>query len=185
MNFSILYGSSEYGLARNIYKDTYDYVTETKRKEYLAECKDLLESWFKAVPNIKKWLEDNFAFAKKHGYVETMFGRRRYLVFSGSNYWKFQNSARREAGNTPIQSTASDICCLAAIEFQRFINHPENRADGCRIVNIVHDNILAEVPDEKAEYYAKALKEIMEHKVNPLKLVPLKVDGKITKRWDK
>ena len=185
LNFSILYGSSEYGLARNIYKDTYDYVTETKRKEYLAECKDLLESWFKAVPNIKKWLEDNFAFAKKHGYVETMFGRRRYLVFSGSNYWKFQNSARREAGNTPIQSTASDICCLAAIEFQRFINHPENRADGCRIVNIVHDNILAEVPDEKAEYYAKALKEIMEHKVNPLKLVPLKVDGKITKRWDK
>lgn len=52
-------------------------------------------------------------------------------------------------------------------------------------MNIVHDNILAEVPDEKAEYYAKALKEIMEHKVNPLKLVPLKVDGKITKRWDK
>lgn len=185
LNFSILYGSSEYGLARNIYKETYDYVTDTKRKEYLDECKGLLESWFKSVPNIKKWLEDNFAFAKKHGYVETIYGRRRYLVFSDSNYWKFQNSARREAGNTPIQSTASDICCLAAVEFQRFIRRPEHIADGCRIVNIVHDNILAEVPDEKTEYYFNALKHIMENVVNPLKIVPLKVDGQIIKRWGK
>lgn len=185
LNFSILYGSSEYGLARNIYKDTYDYVTDTKRKEYLAECKGLLESWFKAVPNIKKWLEDNFEYAKKAGYVKTIFGRRRYLVFSQSNYWKFQNSARREAGNTPIQSTASDICCLAAIGFQRFINLPEHKGDDCRIVNIVHDNILAEVPDAKAKYYFEALKKIMEHDVNPLKKVPLEVDGSITKRWSK
>lgn len=185
LNFSILYGSSAYGVAQSIYKDDFNYVSKDKRKQYIKESEKLIDSWFTAAPKIKKWMDDNLKFVKKNRYAKNMFGRIRWLIFINSNYRMFASAAAREAGNTPIQSTASDICSLAAVKFHELINDDDHKSDDCRIVNIVHDNILAEVPDNKANYYFEKLKKIMQEDVNILTRVPLDVDGKITKKWEK
>lgn len=182
LNFQIVYGSRAKGIAQKLHTD-FNYVSKEQQKKYIEESKDLISMWFKAAPNIQLWLKNTHEFAKKHRYVETILGRRRYLVFADSNYKQFSSAAEREAGNTPIQSAASDMCAYAAVLTQRYINKfPE---DDCRIVNIVHDNIILEVPDHKKDEYTKVVVNIMEKEANMLKRVPMKVDYQITKMWVK
>lgn len=182
INFTLLYGVSKFGLAKKLYPD-FLYVDKQKKEAYLDESQSAIDLWFSKVPRIKQWLADNLEFAKKHGYVVSRLGRVRQLPFVRSNYPKFKSSSAREAGNTPIQSELSDVCAHAAVLLRREFNN--NKKDGCRIVNLVHDNILSEVPDDRVEYYHKLKKEIMEVRVNTLKHIPLVVDTKVTKKWEK
>lgn len=182
LNFSILYGTTKYGLAANLHKDFF-FVDDFQKEIYLDEAQELINNWFKNVPGITRWLQQNIDDATKKSYIDNVYGRRRWLLFLNSNIPSLVSAAKRETGNTPIQSLASDICSVAAIELKRF--YDKNPEDDCRIVNLVHDNIISEVPEEKADFYFSEKVKIMETKSNPLKVVPLVVDGKITKRWEK
>jgi DNA polymerase I-like protein with 3'-5' exonuclease and polymerase domains len=182
INFTLLYGVSKFGLAKKLFPD-FLYVEKPKKEAYLEEAQESIDLWFSKVPNIERWLAENLAFAKKHGYVISRLGRIRQLPFVRSNYPKFQSSSSREAGNTPIQSELSDICAHAAVLLRREFN--KNPKEDCRIVNLVHDNILSEVPDDRVPYYMELKKDIMEKRVNILKHIPLVVDSKVTKKWEK
>ncbi|MEO0074878.1 MAG: DNA polymerase A family protein, partial [candidate division WOR-3 bacterium] len=189
LNFSILYGTTKYGLAKNLHDD-FPFVDSDTQNQYLLEAQDLIDLWFKNVPKIKKWLDDTYLFAKKYGYIENRLGRRRWFLFINSNYFQFSSAEKRECWNTPVQSLASDICLSAAIRLKRFFN--EHKEDGCRIVNLIHDNIISEVPKHKVDFYLKKKINIMEKEVNVmengekiLKRVPLKVAVKVSDRWEK
>lgn len=182
VNFAVAYGSGAKGIAEQLYPD-FKFVKKDHQRKYIEEARGLIDAWFKAANKIKKWLDDTHIFAKNHKYVETILGRRRYLVFADSNYKQFSAAAMREAGNTPIQSAASDMCAYASVLIQRHIrNFPK---DDCRIVNIVHDNIMLEVPDHRVDYYAPIAVDLMQNKANLLKRVPMKVDYQVTKKWVK
>lgn len=181
--FGVLYGAGPHAIAQQLYPGKFDYYDEEKKQATLDECQSLIDKWFASKPKVKQWIESVHEFQKQHRFVETMFGRRRYLLFTNSNYWKFSSAALREGPNTKIQSTASDMCCMAAIYLQREINkYPE---DDCRIINIVHDNIILEAPDARIAFWDDIMKDCMEVKANVLKHVKMQTSTQITKKWEK
>ena len=182
LNFQIGYGATKFGVAHKLYPD-FQYMSQIKQKEALNEAQKLIDLWFEKAPSVKTWMDATVKSAREKMWVTNMFGRRRYLCFINSNYFAFKSSAEREGGNTPIQSTASDICSLAAVKVHElFSQYPE---DDCRIVNIVHDNIISEILDDRLDFYRPKIEHIMAIEANILKSVKLDLDVSVTKKWTK
>ena len=106
VNFGIAYGISAFGLAQRL---------AIPRKE----AADIIEQYFAKFPGIAKYMRDTIAFAQKHGYVETVTGRRRYLRDIRSANGAVRGAAERNAINAPIQGTAADMIKLAMINIHR------------------------------------------------------------------
>lgn len=164
INFGVLYGMGVQGLARSIGKSQ-------------AVAQEFLDKYQEAHPKIMEYIERTKALAYKTGYVETIFGRRRYLPEIKSYIQPLRASAERMAINMPIQGTAADIIKMAMIEIDKNII-----SDDVRMVLQVHDELVFEIKKGTEKRAIHDIKEIMET-IYKLK-VPLEVDVDIGERWE-
>jgi DNA polymerase-1 len=164
-NFGIIYGISVFGLADRM---------NVERKE----AKELIDGYFETYPQIKEYMEKSIQKAKKKGYVETVFHRKRYLSDINSQNAIVRGYAERNAINAPIQGSAADIIKVAMIRIhERF--KMENKKT--KMILQVHDELNFSVPIEEKNYVEKIVIEEMEKAYNMR--VPLKVDYGWGKNW--
>ncbi|MFH0830468.1 MAG: DNA polymerase I, partial [Parcubacteria group bacterium] len=163
MNFGVIYGLSAFGLAQ--------------RSGMSREAaRDFIENYFKRYPRLKTYLDEVIVRARQDGYVETLFGRRRYLPELRSSNWQIRSAAERAAVNHPFQGTNADIIKQAMTE----IHDKVDGADKLLLMQ-VHDELIFEVPTKQVEHIANACKKIME---NVVKLkVPILVDIHFGDNW--
>lgn len=166
VNFGIIYGISDFGLARNI------SISRQKAKEYI-------ESYFARYSTIHDYMNGLIESAKQSGMAVTMFGRRRTLPDINSKNFTRRSFAERTAMNTPIQGSAADIIKLAMNAVQEEI---EKRQLKSRLLVQVHDELVLEVPAGEKEEIEKLLKDTMEHIVDLS--VPLVVDIYSGANWE-
>lgn len=165
VNFGIIYGISDFGLARD---------TGVSR----SEAKRYIEKYLDTYPGVRKYMEDIVEFGKKHGYVETILKRRRYIPDLNARNKMVQSFAKRMALNTPIQGTSADIIKIAMIKVYKELS---NRNLEAKILLQVHDDLILELPRTELEEVAMILKKNMENAVS-LK-VPLEVSIKAGDNW--
>ncbi len=164
-NFGILYGISAYGLA--------DRLEMSK-----TEAKEMIDSYFQAFPKVYDYLEKIKAFAHEHEYVETLFGRRRFIQDINSRNGSLRQNAERNAINAPIQGTAADIIKIAMINIQREI---ESRGLQSRMIIQVHDELNFNVVKSEEEIMREIVKKEMENAFQMR--VPLKVEMSVATNW--
>ena len=146
VNFGIVYGISDYGLANQI------GVSNKRAKEYISQ-------YLEKYSGIKHFMDDIVESAKAKGYVETLFGRRRYIPEIKSSNYMVRQFGSRAAMNTPIQGTAADIMKIAMINVYNKIK--EEKIDA-KIVLQIHDELLIEVNNNDKEKAKQILKDCME-----------------------
>ena len=165
VNFGIIYGQSKYGLAKAIGISN-------------NEAEDFINRYFETYPSIKLYMNATIEFAEKNGYVETIFGRRRYLPEIKSSNIMIREFAKRAAINQPIQGTAADLMKYAMFECYKRIKEANLNS---KIILQVHDEIVIEAQKTELEILKKLVKESMELN-QPLK-VPLKIDINTGETW--
>ncbi len=165
VNFGIIYGISEFGLARG---------TGVSRKEAGRYIKEYLDSY----PGVKKYMEDVVQFGKDKGYVETILKRRRYLPDLRAKNKMVQSFARRMALNTPIQGSSADIIKIAMLKVAAELKERQLES---RLLLQVHDDMILEVRKGELEEVAYMVKKCMEEAYT-LK-VPLLVAMKAGSNW--
>jgi DNA polymerase-1 len=165
VNFGIVYGISAFGLAEQI---------GIGRKE----AQQYIDNYLEKYSGIKEYMNKTINGAKETGFVETLFGRRRYINELKSSNYMVREFGKRAAMNTPIQGTAADIMKIAMNTVYEKIK--ESKIDA-KIILQVHDELIIEVKEEEKELAKKILKESME---NATKLeVPLLVETSEAKSW--
>ncbi len=165
VNFGIVYGIGAFSLAKDI---------GVSRKE----ADNYIKAYLKHYSGVDKYMKAVVEKAKDSGYVDTMFGRRRYLPELTSSNFNLRSFGERVARNMPIQGTAADIIKIAMI---RVFNRLKAENMSSRLILQVHDELIIESPEEEAEKAAAILKEEMENAV--ALSVPLTVDAHIGKTW--
>lgn len=165
VNFGIVYGISDFGLATNIGTSRY------KAKEYI-------EKYFKEYPNIKAYMDGAVEKCKELGYVETLWGRRRYVPEIKSNNFNVRQFGERVAMNAPIQGTAADIIKIAMVKVQKALE--ENKLQS-KLILQVHDELVIEAPLNEVEQAKELLVNAMESVAKMS--VPLKAEAQIGKNW--
>lgn len=165
VNFGIVYGISDFGLARD---------TGVSRKE----AQEFIDQYFSRYAGVKAYLDSVVAKAKEQGFVTTLLNRRRYLPDINSRNFNLRSFAERTAKNTPIQGTAADIIKVAMVQVHHEL---KNRGLRARMLLQVHDELIFEVPEGELAEVASLVRRVMENAV-PLP-VPLKVDAKVGKNW--
>ncbi len=167
INFGILYGQGPHGLA------------QTAEISY-EEARKFIEEYFKAYKNIKKYVDETIATAKESGYVETLFGRKRYLPDLNASNAMVRKSAERMAINTPIQGTEADMIKLAMIRVHDLIE--EKYKGRISLLLQVHDELLFEAEPAVIKTAVPEIIKIME---NVIKLsVPVIADAKQGVNWE-
>lgn len=165
INFGIIYGISPFGLSEQI-------------KVSVSQAKTYIDEYLNKYEGIKKYMEEIVEKATKEGYVETLFGRKRYINEIYSSNFNLREFGKRAAMNTPIQGTAADIVKLAMINTSKALKEENIDAN---ILLQIHDEILLEVKKGEEEKAAKVLKREME---NIIKLkVPLIAETNIGENW--
>lgn len=164
-NFGIMYGISAFGLAQRL-------------KIPRTEAKKIIEDYFTNFPAVSAYIDDILAATREKGYVETLFGRRRYLPDINSRNATVRSLAERNAINAPIQGTSADIIKLAMINVSRKI---AEAGLGSRMVLQVHDELVFDVPAGEEETLRKIVREEMENVVDLS--VPLTVECNYGKNW--
>ena len=165
VNFGIVYGISSFGLSQDL---------SISRKE----AAEYIEQYFLTYPGIKTFLDNTVASAREHGYVETLFGRRRPMPELKSSNYMQRSFGERVAMNAPIQGTAADIIKMAMIGVSRRLKEKQMKS---RLVLQVHDELLIETYIPELEQVEEILKEEMERAAD-LK-VPLLVDMHTGNNW--
>ena len=170
-NYAIAYGVSGFGLARQLGTGT------------TAEANEFIKQYFETLPGVKAYMDDTLKFAKSHGYVQTLMGRRRPLPEINTPRFQERAAAERTAINHPIQGTAADIMKLAMLAVDR-----ELAAAGfeTHMTMQVHDELVFEVPEAELEA-VKALVHRLMVEVPAQRLglkVPLEVDLGAGGDWD-
>jgi len=165
VNFGIVYGISEFGLAEQI---------DINRKE----AKSYIEQYLETYHGIRDYMKDIVEETKQKGYVSTLFGRRRYINELKSKNYMVRRFGDRAAMNTPIQGTAADIMKVAMIKVYNELNKRNLKS---KIVLQIHDELLIETLLEEKEEVKTILKESMENAAELL--VPLQVDIEEGKSW--
>ena len=165
VNFGIVYGISDFGLGEQL------GISRKQAKLYIEQYLDKYQK-------IKEFMENIKESAKKEGYVETLFNRRRYIPEMNSNNYMVRQFGARVAMNTPIQGTAADIMKIAMI---KLFNELKERKLESNILLQIHDELLLEVKKEEKDEVEKLLKDSMEGAMQ-LK-VPLKVELSEADNW--
>lgn len=165
VNFGIIYGISDWGLAEQI-------NTSTK------EAKEIITNFYNEFPEIREYLDSLVEFAKTHGYATTMFNRRRYLEEINSPEFRVREFAKRAAMNAPIQGSAADLIKIAMIKIDEELTKNNYKS---KLISQIHDEVILMVTDEEKDKVKDLVANIME---NCVKLkVNLKVDGGYAKSW--
>jgi DNA polymerase-1 len=166
VNFGIVYGISDFGLARNI---------SVSRKQ----AAEFIDRYLTRYAGIKRFMDASVAQGKLQGYVTTLFGRRRYLPEISSANYNVRSFGERAAMNSPIQGTAADIIKLAMVEVHRALAREKLKA---KLILQVHDELIVESPPEEIDRASQLLREAMEG-VTRMR-VPLKVDLCVGRDWN-
>lgn len=166
VNFGIVYGQSKYGLAKALNISIYD-------------AENFINRYFATYPNVKKYMEDIVQKVSEQGYVETMFGRKRYLAGElNSSNGMVRDFAKRAAINHPMQGTAADLIKLAMVDLDRkmYANNLKSK-----LIMQVHDELVLEVYKDELEVVQKLVREAME--LNQPLSVPLIIDISVGETW--
>lgn len=166
VNFGIVYGQSKYGLAKALNISIYD-------------AENFINRYFATYPNVKKYMEDIVQKVSEQGYVETMFGRKRYLSGElNSSNGMVRDFAKRAAINHPMQGTAADLIKLAMVDLDRkmYANNLKSK-----LIMQVHDELVLEVYKDELEVVQKLVREAME--LNQPLSVPLIIDISVGETW--
>ena len=145
---------------------------------YDVYVKIYIEKYFEKYPNIKKYMDGEIEKCKTNGYVETIWGRRRYVPEIKSNNFNVRQFGERVAMNAPIQGTAADIIKIAMVKVENELAKNKFKA---KLILQVHDELVIEAPNEEVEIVKKLLVDCMEEVIK-LKL-PLKAEAQIGKNW--
>lgn len=149
VNFGLVYGISDFGLARN---------TGVSRKE----AAEFIRRYFERYPGVRAFMDEAVRQGKEKGYAQTLFGRRRKLPELSSPRSNIRNFGERVAMNTPVQGTAADIIKLAMVRIYRALEKENLEA---RLTLQVHDELLIECPPQEVETASRLLKSCMEEVV--------------------
>ena len=164
-NFGIMYGISAFGLSQRL-------------KIGRSEAKKIIEDYFANFPAISSYIEDTLTAARENGYVETIFGRRRYLPDINSRNATVRSLAERNAINAPIQGTSADIIKLAMINVSRRIQEEGLQS---RMVLQIHDELVFDAVPQEIDMLQQIVREEME---NVIELsIPLTVECNYGKNW--
>jgi DNA polymerase-1 len=163
INFGVLYGMSAHRLSQEL---AIPY----------EEAQAFIGRYFQSFPKVRAWIEKTLEEGRRRGYVETLFGRRRYVPDLQARVKSVREAAERMAFNMPVQGTAADLMKLAMVKL-----FPRLEEMGARMLLQVHDELVLEAPKERAEAVARLAKEVMEG-VYPL-AVPLEVEVGIGEDW--
>ena len=166
VNFGIIYGQSKYGLAKAIGISN-------------AEAGEFIDKYFATYPRVKAYMEGIVREVEKQGYVETIFGRKRYLEteLSSSNAM-IREFAKRAAINQPMQGTAADLMKIAMIDFAKKLKEHNLKS---KMIMQVHDELVVEVLKSELDEVKTLVKEAME--LNQPLSVPLVVDINVGETW--
>ena len=167
VNFGIIYGISDFGLSENV------GITVKEAKKYI-------EDYLKKYPKIKEYMDNTKNIAVEKGYVETKFGRRRYVPNIKSQNYIIREQVKRIAMNAPIQGTAADITKIAMVKIEERIKKEKLDA---KILLQVHDEIIVECNNNIKDMIANILKEEMEKAA--ILQVPIIADIRISEVMDK
>ncbi len=165
VNFGIVYGISDFGLARNIGVSR-------------AEAADFIKRYFARYPGVRRYMDDAVAQGKTQGYSVTLLGRRRPLPELSSANYNTRSFGERAAMNTPVQGTAADVIKLAMVRVADALCEKSLRA---QLILQVHDELIIECPPEEAEAVSALLTDCMEHAL--ALSVPLTADVHTGRSW--
>ena len=166
VNFGIVYGISDFGLAKNIGVSRY-------------EAAEFIKKYLDRYPNVKRYMDEQVAVGKAQGYVSTMLGRRRYLPELQSSSFNMRSFGERAAMNSPIQGTAADIIKLAMVRVHKEL---KNRNLKSHLILQVHDELIVEAVESEKELVQEILISGMES-VTRLS-VPLKAELSTGGNWN-
>ena len=164
LNFGVIYGMGSHGFA------------QAAGIEY-GKAKDFIKKYFEEFSGVARYLENSRQSAAKNGFVQTLFGRKRFVPEINSSAWNLRQAAERAAVNMPVQGTAADLLKMAMVEIAK----SEWLVANSKMLLQVHDELVFEVAEDKVARAAQEIKKIME---NIYKLaVPLKVDLEAGDNW--
>ena len=173
INFGIIYGISQYGLAKQINVSNY-------------EAEEFLNSYFSKFPEIKVYMDETIKFCRKSGYVNNIFGRKSHFVSINDKNYNIRNFQERAAINAPIQGSASEIMRLAMIRLDKRLNEKKNQTT--KMLLQIHDELIFETPKAEAKRISKIIIEEMasvseseQHSFS----IPLTVDLNTADNWGK
>jgi DNA polymerase I len=166
VNFSIIYGAGSTNLSQQL---------NISRQA----AKELIDQYFKEYQGLKQYMDNIVKFAREHGYVETLLGRKRILRDIHSKNGMARSAAERIAVNTPIQGTAADMIKKAMIDIQKYLNQ-ENLAT--KMILQVHDELVFDVPKNELEKVKPVIVEKMIQALPNLK-VPVLVSAGVGSNW--
>ena len=170
INFGIVYGISGFGLANQL------GISQ-------SEASDYIKKYFTRFPGIRDYMEDTKQFARTHGFVETLFGRRIHIREINSKVQGFRGGAERAAINAPIQGTAADVIRRAMVRLPGALAEKNLSA---RMLLQVHDELIFEAPEKEIEATRKLVASVMEKAALPVVeiSVPLVVEARAADNWD-
>jgi len=165
VNFGIIYGQSAYGLSKDL-----DIPVN--------QAQDFIDAYFLRYPKVKEYIDAQIKKAKSEGFVTTLLGRRRYIPEINNKNMGIRQFAERQAVNTPIQGTASDLIKLAMIKISAQI---KDKGLAAKMILQIHDELVFDLPISELNILTGLVKDRME---NVMKLgVPIKVDMKTGANW--
>lgn len=167
VNFGIIYGQTAFGLAGSL------GISRT-------EAKTIIDNYFAEYPSIKKYMDDTIEYAKEHGYVKTIMGRKRYLRDINSSNHTVRGYAERNAINSPIQGTAAEMIKLAMIKVHEAIKKEKLTA---KMILQVHDELVFDVPPNEVDALKQLVKENMESALILPNEVPIHAEAGVGHNW--
>ena len=171
INFGIIYGISQYGLAKQINVSNYD-------------AEEFLNSYFAKFPEIKVYMDNTIKFCRKSGYVNNIFGRRSHFTSINDKNYNVRNFQERAAINAPIQGSASEIMRLAMIRLNERLNEQKNSET--KMLLQIHDELIFETPKSEVKKISKIITEEMTSVANSDQhsfSIPLTVDLNSGDNW--
>jgi len=165
INFGLIYGMSSFGLSKQLGIS-------------IPEAKDYMDIYFSRYPKIKSYMLEKKTFAKQHGYVETLFGRKLYLPEINSKQAQRRSYAERTAINAPVQGTAADIIKIAMIEIDKWLTEKKSKT---KMIMQVHDELVFEISENDIDSEIEDIVNLMQNCIT-LDL-PLEVNFGIEDNW--
>jgi len=174
INFGIAYGRGAYSIVVEL-RDFYGIdITQD-------EASNFINTFYGTYKDVKRWMIETVNFARTYGYVETIYGRKRFLPMIHSSNTEDKAKAERQAVNTMIQSSASDVNNIALIRIGKWLDDSNKKS---MLIGCVHDSILVDSPEDEVEEVSEKLVECMTKDV-PRITIPLKADLDILDKWEK
>ena len=165
VNFGIMYGAGPYRMSHEL------GIT-------MDESRKLIDHYFNTYPGIRRYMDETIKNARKNGYVETLYKRRRRTMDLNASNKNLVHAAERAAINMPIQGTAADLIKIAMINIYKRMNSENYKS---KMILQIHDELLFECPKIEVREFAEIVQHEMETAVRLL--VPLKVDWNYGKNW--